>query len=290
MHGILTTGAKFPYSRCMTAEKKIIALSDRRTVTDVSGSFSLLCQQWVCRPPVFITFHVVDEEEKCVSGTRRGGERLQLLALVLWNHIKHMKAPSYLNCCSCSATWTLQMCRRGPTVGSPCRVNHATGPQAPLCMKRIGAWPASPHPIMMLVWLGTCRGGKSLGEATRLPQSCWPPGWPESWTVLKARPPFCGQMWLGHLAAQRLGYLRPKRSLRFMQLEDLVLVISHSSSQWVSSEMAGAPFSFSGCWCWACFRTTTSLSHTSRLMGALGICKWFLVGLGCFLISWFPGF
>lgn len=156
-------------------------------VTATSVSLSLLCQQWVCRHPVFNTFHMVDEEEKCVCGTRRGGEGLQLLALVLWNHIKHTKAPSYLNCCCDFAPLGLQMCHRGPTVGSPCKKNHATGPQAPLPVKGIGAQPASPHPIAMLVWLGTQRGGKSLGEATRLPSSCWLPGWPKSWEALKSR-------------------------------------------------------------------------------------------------------
>jgi len=100
-----------------------------------------------------------------------------------------MESPSYLNCCSHFAALglPLQLCCSGPSVGLLWKINHATEPQAPLPRKGIGAWPASPHPITVLLCLGTYRGGKSLGGAMRLPRVGWLPGWPRRWAALKAR-------------------------------------------------------------------------------------------------------
>lgn len=127
-------------------------------------------------------------------------------------------------------------------VGSPSKINQTSGPQAPLPVKGIGAQPASLHTITMLVWLGKHSVGKSLGEDTGLATQLG------SSKRQRPQPPSCGQMWLGHLTAQKLGYLRPRHSLRFMHLGDLIWVISHSFSWQVSSGTAGAPL-FSGCWC-----------------------------------------
>lgn len=83
-----------------------------------------------------------------------------------------MKGPSYLNCCSHFAALglTLQMCHRGPTVGSSCKINHTTEPQAPLTVKGIGAWPSSPHPITVIMWLGSRMGWEEFGRGHKAAQ------------------------------------------------------------------------------------------------------------------------
>lgn len=99
---------------------------------------------------------------------------------------------------------------------------------------------------------GDTEGWEEFGrghEAAQVVLATWLAQEPGSPKIQRPRPPSSGQMRRGHLAAQRLGYVRPKHSVRLMRIEDLVLVISHCSSQQVSSGMAGAPFSFSGCRC-----------------------------------------
>lgn len=82
--------------------------------------------------------------------------------------------------------------------------------------------------------IGDTEGWEEFGrghEAAQLVLAAWLAQELGSPKIQRPRPLSSGQMWHGRLAAQRLGYLRPKHLVRFMWIEDLVLVMSHSSSQ-----------------------------------------------------------
>lgn len=83
MCGILTRGMEILYSRLMTAEEKIIALSDKKLEFTANPLLVTALLAVSLHTPILITFHVEDEEEKSVSGTRQGGEGLKLLTMVL---------------------------------------------------------------------------------------------------------------------------------------------------------------------------------------------------------------
>lgn len=65
----------------MTTGKKIIALSDRKAESQPSlAPLHCSASNEFADPSVFITFHVVEEEKKCLSGT---AEERKLLAMIL---------------------------------------------------------------------------------------------------------------------------------------------------------------------------------------------------------------
>lgn len=73
---------KILYSRLMTTEEKIIALSDRKLEFSAIPLLVTALLAVSLQTPILITFHM-ENEEKCVSGTRQGEEGLKLLTMVL---------------------------------------------------------------------------------------------------------------------------------------------------------------------------------------------------------------